>query len=402
MIHMSVSIKHKHQALFEDKFQTVSPAFAATLLLFIVSILAYLAFQFSEGTIKTRCEVARKADKNTVTPCSPTMTFIEGQYFVVQFSEVTLNRFYDVGKANAFKQSIIAEVDNIKALHIATRINFVERVKSTLLHLFPNKSLAELPIDLPITYGNIGEVQVQKIKLQTLKERLIKIMQLLEANTDSLQPVHLLKIEQYIDEIDEIYIAEQYSEKLIKNRMIELQAQKSFLWLYHDGSKWIWELVFWSLFGLFCCTLVNLTKRVRDQDYVPGEFCFLFPRLILAPVMGVVIVALLSSGYSVQDQNLNNFPYFLMLAFFIGFSSENITTKIREMSNHVLKPVGFSSAKQKQLNSAQPFVPSYGKIAESLIKGAPKTKSELENQIRVGAKAIAEAETIKRLKARRK
>ena len=70
------------------------------------------------------------------------------------------------------------------------------------------------------------------------------------------------------------------------------------------------------------------------------------PRLFLAPLLSVVIIAFIASGESGYQINLQNLPAFLVFAFLMGFNSESLTRTIRDLFNRV-----FDDAKEDAMNA---------------------------------------------------
>ena len=132
----------------------------------------------------------------------------------------------------------------------------------------------------------------------------------------------------------------------------QLDHDVSFLWLYHDSLTWGWipELIFWSILGVLIHTIVALMTTTRAEiegrratsdaepmpRYNPRRFIMLFPRLILAPVVAIVVLALVVTGLTDLEVTISNLPFFLLFAFLAGFASERFTAIIRNVVNHLI------------------------------------------------------------------
>ncbi|MCK0068535.1 hypothetical protein [Kordiimonas laminariae] len=131
-----------------------------------------------------------------------------------------------------------------------------------------------------------------------------------------------------------------------------------FLWLYHDGYGWIFELVFWSLVGVLLNTLVSLSKATRASlpeykstdgnpatPYSATRFLLVFPQLLIAPVVALIVVAFVIAGVTNAQVNLSNLPWFLIFAFSAGFASERLTGILKEAINKIIPRFGLAEAK---------------------------------------------------------
>ncbi|UAA37550.1 hypothetical protein KIH87_12600 [Paraneptunicella aestuarii] len=354
--------KTPNSVIFESYFVQAEKAYKVTILLFLLAIIGYLSFQFMEGNTNERC--AKGKLNKEVTPCSWKVTYRElpvkennydetngyeevyqiadaqlrngAGYFDLRFNDNALFRFYDDVKINAYKQSFEAKNNDLKKHFLKQRAMLMKKVTAIVQRVNVANNLVYMPdLDGSDLASVLTSVDIDSLRTE------------LEAVADNTDFKSIPDGQQLSKELKHaIGLLGSLSEQELKARkemMIsaheELRPQLSFLWLYHPGSMWIVELVFWSWFGLFSCSLVNLNKVCRERRYTASEFSLMFPRIILAPVLGMVVVALISSGYAMQDQKLNNFPYLLMLFFFLGFTSENVNLIIRDMANKLFRPV---------------------------------------------------------------
>lgn len=409
-----------NKVLFESYFAQAEKAYLVTIVLFVLSIFLYVVFQFNEGDTAKRCTKGQQIHE--ATPCDVKVSYRElvnvknilaadssnavgsvGKsigYFDIKFNDAVLYRFYETQKANEFKQHLTEKNKDLRELFIKKRIALVKQIEQVVTTVYPQ----ERPIYIPTLDSPDLTFTVQRINLNVLADELAKLkpdfVTHAQANGNAGQKNNVAESYDYIVRQLKDLAAQEFEarKELIGSAEQDLQPQLSFLWLYHPGFNWILELVFWSWFGLFSCALVNLNKRCRENEYSAGEYCLLFPRIILAPVLGLVVVALISSGYAVQDQNLDNFPYLLMLFFFLGFASENVNLMIRDVANKIFRPVPAheaepeheaSQAKHKQNDeqriSAEDFERLKNELMEQGIGVAnPKTQPE-QGEIDVNA-----------------
>lgn len=359
---MSSPTKTSNSVIFESYFVKAEKAYVATIVLFLLAIAGYLNFQFMEGNTNERC--AQGKLNKEVTPCSWKVTYRElpvkenyydetkgyeevyqiadaqlrkgAGYFDLRFNDNALFRFYDDVKIDAYKQSFEAKNNDLKKHFLKQRAMLMKKVTAIVLRLDIANNLVYMP---DLDGSDLASV-LTSVDIDSLRTELEAVADNTDFKSFSGGQQLLRELKHAIELLGSLSEQELDARKeMMISAHEELRPQLSFLWLYHPGSMWIVELVFWSWFGLFSCSLVNLNKVCRERRYTASEFSLMFPRIILAPVLGMVVVALISSGYAMQDQKLNNFPYLLMLFFFLGFTSENVNLIIRDVANKLFRPV---------------------------------------------------------------
>ena len=133
-----------------------------------------------------------------------------------------------------------------------------------------------------------------------------------------------------------------------------LDEQLSFEWLYSPSGGWVFHLLVWSWFGVFAHTLVALSASVRakygattktrfgetayegGELYSPQIFLLIFPRLVMAPLIAIVVLALAVTELTGISVTVSNLPMFLIFSFITGFASERFTGVIREVVNYFI------------------------------------------------------------------
>ena len=422
---------------FEGYYQSASRAAITCFTLFLVTICFYVAFQLHQGSMVDRCIAASpqgtekfrqpvpdlqtrakcSADNTKAcmrtrepTPCDTLVMYRDSGFFDIYFNESALKKFYDIDRVNDFKKDILAQNEDIKQEFARRRSYVIAHLRDYVDGVFGNDPPLHLPV---IPLGQVSN-DITSISLAWLLEQ-IDILDNLSVTelgipavtpstgvyTPTAQNKHALhRLGNIKKNVDILMREEMAAKEALKKRQSELDPQISFIWLYHPGNGWLVELVFWSLFGLYSCTLVNIVKKVSNKKYCAREFCMFFPRILLAPVMALIVVALISSGYSVQDQNLNNFPYFLMLAFFLGFNSESLNALIRDISNKILRPIAFSSARLREANRTQPYIPRYAEAGKYASGVTATTLQQLKQNIKAEVAANAEQTAVLMAKQR--
>ena len=98
-----------------------------------------------------------------------------------------------------------------------------------------------------------------------------------------------------------------------------------------------------------------LNSALKTKQYSPEKFFLFFPRLFIAPILSVVILALVAGGITDAGIDLANLSQFLIFSFLLGFNVENLTQVIRDVSNHLFSNlVNFQPKEEPQAPSVQP------------------------------------------------
>ena len=170
-----------------------------------------------------------------------------------------------------------------------------------------------------------------------------------------------------------------------------LQPLFSFEFLYHEGSGWIIELVFWTWFGVLASAMAGLFDAIKLDNYKPQVFALTIPKLLLAPVLALVVVALWAAGFTETKVSLSNLPFFLAVAFALGFGHDRVIRLIRSFVKGVLGGLAFSTKRlAEQERQMRPYRSKYDLDVPTAL---PSTISELRRR----AKDVAKAEMEKSL-----
>lgn len=159
----------------------------------------------------------------------------------------------------------------------------------------------------------------------------------------------------YQAELDSLIALDSAEQKIIADaraRIAGLDYEFNFLWLYHEKSGWVFELVFWAIIGVLVNTLIALISLSRlkfsadlsaassaapsTNRYNAAEFLLFVPKVVLAPIVGLIVLALIVTGITETQITLSNLPMFLVFAFIAGFASERFTGLIRTAVNHLI------------------------------------------------------------------
>ncbi|GAM61693.1 hypothetical protein JCM19232_5994 [Vibrio ishigakensis] len=130
----------------------------------------------------------------------------------------------------------------------------------------------------------------------------------------------------------------------VDNYIESLKPMLSYAWLVRQD--WKVQLIFWTWFGVLINNIVWLIRSVKNQseakdlEYSAQTYIMVIPRLVIAPFISLIFLALISSGIASFDiTNLDSLPAFLIAAFFLGFMSESVTLRLRQFFNNLLDSI---------------------------------------------------------------
>jgi hypothetical protein len=194
-----------------------------------------------------------------------------------------------------------------------------------------------------------------------------------------------------VRECDEI--ERRYRDEL-KQEAQALQPVLSFCWLYTDCGWWIVEVMFWSFAGVLANTIIALILACRAHRYSAEEYTLVLPKVFLAPTLAVVFVALWTTGFTESQINYLNLPYFLVFSFLLGFATESLYTKLRDLVSLVVTPSATLSEERLQEAAKDVPYPWIHNLEQAGATPAPKNLQELEAKAIAVAKAQAERATV--------
>jgi len=131
----------------------------------------------------------------------------------------------------------------------------------------------------------------------------------------------------------------------IKAEIKALEPVLSFIWLYHEGAGWIFEVVFWTWFGVLANSIITIIIVCKEDTYDPYLFSLVIPKFFLAPLLSVVFVSLWAAGVTNEKVTFLNLPWFMGLCFFLGFMTESLYVRLRKFADAFLGGVTEPSGK---------------------------------------------------------
>lgn len=114
----------------------------------------------------------------------------------------------------------------------------------------------------------------------------------------------------------------------------------SFFWTSPEGA--LYEVLFWSLFGVITYLLVNSAEYLRTGRFKPSERWVTYTKLVYGPMLSLVLVLAIMNGYfdlgsySVRAHTLP------LVAFIFGYAARNIVTLFDKLVERVLGAAGTS------------------------------------------------------------
>ncbi len=308
------------------------------------------------------------------------MTLSDVMLFKPQFNQSVLERYVSPAEMTAFRQRITDQCEEAARYVVRQRQVLFDQI-GTLVQ----EGLADQkpPFILQRTTDQKTEADYRATSLTGLANWL-------ETNRTRFAVAKLPQVNAVIASLRQVKLQENRLKQELKMQFDSLEPVLAFDWLYIDDAKWIIELAAWCFFGLLANTIIKLIGAMRADDYRPREFCLIFPKAILAPVLALVVTALWASGLSESKINFANLPYLLVLFFLLGFATENLYGKIVGLADLIVTPT--ATLAQAKLEAAA-RESRYKYTTERVEKDdlpPPQTLSELETKLKQVAKSAYE------------
>lgn len=186
-----------------------------------------------------------------------------------------------------------------------------------------------------------------------------------------------------VRDLGALHARELAARRALADEVDGLEPQLYFLWAYHEKAGWILEVVVWSLIGCLCNTIIAMITACRSGDFRPVDFAMVFPKILLAPILAVVVVTWWSSGFSESSVSHLNLPYFIILSFALGFLTESIYARLRRIADALLG--GAAAVADSRLASGDPGRGAYRYRYRAIDPGAalgPQDLGALSTQLK--------------------
>lgn len=179
-----------------------------------------------------------------------------------------------------------------------------------------------------------------------------------------------------------------------KSIVATLEKDLSLDWLWNANGGWIWELAFWCWFGVLTNTgfaLITASRNMEATDangYEAKQFLYLFPKLLFAPFIAIVVASFIISGITDFTLSLADAWVFLMFAFLSGFAAERFVGIVRAGLARIMPRLQVSDAKlDTRTQWAEPTPAEAMSNANSLSELAPHLRKSVKEK--AGAKIKA-------------
>lgn len=297
--------------------------------------------------------------------------------FAVSYRDDVMSRFFSEGETRKLQERLRVKSTDARANALAERrqhLNGVILLSSTSLsHRAPP--------------GLLGMHGAQPKDSDYLALSLGVAKDWLNAHRAEIEPGKQANLSDALASIERLLVREEATRERLKKEIEALAPPLSFHWLYHSRTGWLLEVVFWTWFGVLANTLIALILATRQERYSAEEFVLVLPKFILAPWLSVVVVALWASGFSDSEIAYLNLPWFLCLAFFLGFMTESLYAKLRDAAELI---VGRASTVSVEKLKAAGRQETY-RFTENRPEGAPpRTLRELADKLHPAARAEME------------
>jgi len=300
--------------------------------------------------------------------------------FEPTFKEAVLQRFFS-------RQQIVEMEQRVREKAQSLSQSALEMRRDTLL---PVIAVVQSTLGTRGRPGLLGQDAATVTDAELSRVRLGLLSAWLSTNVSGVVPEQRPAIQQLVAEISLLDNLENETRKELRTELQELEPPLSFCWLYTECGWWLIEVLLWSFLGVQANTIIALIGACRESKYSPAEFVLFFPKILLAPLLALVVVAFWSSGLSESKISYLNLPYFLVFSFALGFVTEGIYEKLRELGRLVVTPS--TTLSQAKLEEASRRTPYQYRTRNVMPADLPPANSfaELEKNISTVLKARAE------------
>jgi hypothetical protein len=356
------------------RFPTIESAFGVTLSLLGAMIVGYVAIHILIPS-KSRpwCEAIRLSGEILFEP---------------EFCQSALERYIPPADFAEFKQSVKARCDETARLAVRQR-----KLVFAPIPVFLSNALSHLPVS---QHPHLWQPGADRTETDYRMARLDDLRGWLESNTNGLAADRREEWQRLINSLQRQAQREANLESALETEIFCLEPVLAFDWLYLDNYAWAFELFVWCWVGVLANTIIKLIESMRGKrEYDPKEFCLLFPKAVLAPVLGMVVTALWSSGLSDSQISFANLPYLLVFFFALGFATESLYDKIVKLTE-LLVARAATPSEERLAAAAQS---RYKFITRAVDVGdlpPPRNLKELESKLAAVAGAAFERGVVSR------
>lgn len=325
--------------------------------------------------------------------------------FAATFVDSSLERFFSKGSIAQFKQDLERKLQDLRKVALDRRRHNLKPILNSINSWLRDRSI------IP----QVGSVRTQPTaQLQSFAEvndvsddaltryRLSDLARTLEVCDDcgaKFAPERIPAVREFAKQIASLDDLEKKERGSVNKEVAGLNPPLSFGWLYVEGAMWIVEVTFWSFAGVVANTVIGLIISCRAARYSPSEFVLVFPKIFLAPLLALVFVALWSTGLTESKISYLNLPYFLVFSFLLGFGTEDLYGKLRELTALILTPSATLS--KKKMDDAARSAPYQYQTPDVKPNALPAARNfkELQTSMSAVIKARLERAVVSRAAA---
>lgn len=161
-------------------------------------------------------------------------------------------------------------------------------------------------------------------------------------------------------------------------------------WTTPCGS--LFEVVFWSLFGVITYLLVNSAEYLRTGQFKPSERWVTYTKLVYGPILSLVLVLAIVYGYMDLGGYRVRVYTLPIVAFVFGYASRNIVTLFDKLVERFLGEAGRSIEAGPDAVAAR----RNAEIEQMMASAKPTTLQELKEQAKKIARPIVETSIIQK------
>jgi hypothetical protein len=357
------------------RFPTIESAFGVTLSLLGAMIVGYVAIHIAFPS-KSRpwCEAIQLSEEILFEPV---------------FCQSFLERYISPADLAEFKQSVKARCEETARLAVRQR-----KLVFAPIPAFLSNALNHIPVS---QHPHLWQPGADRTETDYRMTRLADLRHWLETATNGLAADRRGEWQGLVNALQRQEQRETNLESTLETEIFCLEPVLAFDWLYLDKYAWVFEMFVWCWVGVLANTIIKLIESMRGKrEYDPNEFCLLFPKAVLAPVLGMVVTALWSSGLSESQINFANLPYLLVFFFALGFATESLYDKIVKLTELIVSRAATPSEERLAAAAAQS---RYKFITRAVDVGdvpPPRNLNELESKLAAVAGAAFERGVVSR------
>ncbi len=326
-------------------FNSKTPAFLVSCSLLAISVLIYVSLTFLSISCSSHCEKTEDSTTESIgiSLSTRTLEFVTNDY--------ELNRQYTQEQVQEKLKGFEDKYADRRATIIGKRESLVLTANDVLNERLGGIYLSDFSGQLKVLdTTNTREIQYEfdVIKFNEALSKLNKEIghklskEKYEGSSRHEDFQMLVNLAGGQADLEQAFVKE------VNSLLASSQPYMSFRWL--GEMHWVLQLVFWTWHGVLVNNIVWLIRQTNglnregERRYSAKTYLTLFPRMLIAPIVSFIFLAMVMGGIaSFALNNLENLPSFIVAAFFLGFMTESITAKLRELFNKLLESVEYKT-----------------------------------------------------------